>query len=106
MNNQLMLKRSVVAVAVALAATSAVRAQQGPASEPTAEGGVQKVYVTGSNIKRAVDTETSSPVQVINAAEIQAIGASTVKEVLDTLTANTGDEVSVSTARLMFEPVT
>lgn len=90
MNNQLMLKRSVVAVAMALAAAQAAHAQQGPASEPTVEGGVQKVYVTGSNIKRAVDTETSSPVQVINAAEIQAIGASTVKDVLDTLTANTG----------------
>ncbi|MEW6369998.1 MAG: TonB-dependent receptor [Pseudomonadota bacterium] len=88
MNKQLVLKRSVVAVAVALATAQAAYAQQGPASAP--EAGVQKVYVTGSNIKRAVDTETSSPVQVVTAAEIATIGASTVKDVLDTLTANTG----------------
>ncbi len=62
------------------------------AQESAASGApsLQKVYVTGSNIKRAVDVETSSPVQVINRAEIETIGASTVKDVLDTLTSNTG----------------
>ncbi|RJG09547.1 TonB-dependent receptor [Massilia cavernae] len=80
------MKTSVVAVAMTVA-TSHVSAQgvTTPAAQP-----IQKVYVTGSNIKRAVDVETSSPVQVINAAEIATIGASTVKDVLDTLTANTG----------------
>ena len=86
MNTQLVLKTSVVAVALTLA-SSHVHAQQG-AANPAAP--VQKVYVTGSNIARAVDTETSSPVQVVTAAEIATIGASTVKDVLDTLTANTG----------------
>ena len=85
MNKQLVLKRSVLAVAVTLGTTSLVMAQQIDASQP-----IQKVIVTGSNIKRAVDTETSSPVQVVTAAEIKSIGASTVKDVLDTITGNTG----------------
>ena len=85
MNKQLVLKRSVLAVAFTLGTTSLVMAQQANASQP-----IQKVIVTGSNIKRAVDTETSSPVQVLTAADIKTIGASTVKDVLDTLTGNTG----------------
>ena len=85
MKKQLVLKTSVVAVALTLATHAG--AQQ-TAANPAAP--VQKVYVTGSNIARAVDTETSSPIQVVTAAEIATIGASTVKDVLDTLTANTG----------------
>lgn len=88
MNKQLVLKRSVVAVALTLASSHLVYAQQ-----TTSEAGVapmQRVIVTGSNIKRAVDTETSSPVQVVSREEIATMGASTVKDVLDTLTANTG----------------
>lgn len=87
MKQQFVLKASVAAVAMALA-SSYVHAQQ--AAGTSSAQPVQKVYVTGSNIKRAVDTETSSPVQVVTAAEIATIGASTVKDVLDTLTANTG----------------
>lgn len=88
MDKKLVLKASVVAVALTLASPH-LYAQQGT-TQATAQP-MQKVYVTGSNIKRAVDTETSSPVQVITSAEIQTIGASTVKDVLDTLTSNTGD---------------
>lgn len=87
MNKQLVLKRSVVAVALTLASSHFALAQQ--AADAAAQP-LQKVYVTGSNIKRAVDTETASPVQVLTRAEIATIGASTVKDVLDTLTANTG----------------
>lgn len=85
MSKQIVLKRSVIAVAFTLGTTSMVMAQQAGANQP-----IQKVIVTGSNIKRAVDTETSQPVQVLTAAEIKTIGASTVKDVLDTLTSNTG----------------
>ncbi|MEW6763575.1 MAG: TonB-dependent receptor [Pseudomonadota bacterium] len=88
MKKQLVLKTSVVAVAMTLASSYGF-AQDAAGGAPAAQP-VQKVYVTGSNIKRAVDTETSSPVQVVTAAEIATIGASTVKDVLDTLTANTG----------------
>lgn len=46
---------------------------------------MQKVVVTGSNIKR-ISSETASPVTVIRREEIQATGASTVRGVLDTMT--------------------
>lgn len=85
MSKQIVLKRSVLAVAFTLGASSLVMAQQIADTAP-----IQKVIVTGSNIKRAIDTETTSPVQVVTAAEIKTIGASTVKDVLDTITGNTG----------------
>jgi iron complex outermembrane recepter protein len=43
---------------------------------------VQRVEITGSNIKR-LDVETSSPVQVITREEIKRTGASSIKELLD-----------------------
>lgn len=88
MKNQLVLKTSVIAVALTLS-PSLASAQEG-ANPGAIAGAPQKVYVTGSNIKRAVDVETASPVQVITRSEIDTIGASTVKDVLDTLTSNTG----------------
>ncbi|MES2297641.1 MAG: TonB-dependent receptor [Pseudomonadota bacterium] len=83
------MKKSVLAVALTLAGSPYAMAQATPET-PAAAAPVQKVIVTGSNIKRAVDSETSSPVVVVNHEEIVAIGASTVKDVLDTLTSNTG----------------
>jgi iron complex outermembrane receptor protein len=88
LNKELALKKSVVAVALAIASSQPVYAQEN--TSDSAGAPVQRVIVTGSNIKRAVDVETSSPVQIIGRDEIKAIGASTVKDVLDTLTSNTG----------------
>jgi iron complex outermembrane receptor protein len=88
LNKELALKKSVVAVGLAIAASQPVYAQEN--TSDSAGAPVQRVIVTGSNIKRAVDVETSSPVQVIGRNEIRAIGGSTVKDVLDTLTSNTG----------------
>jgi len=51
------------------------------ASEPV----MQRVEVTGSNIKR-MDTETASPITVVRRDEIKATGANTVRQILDTLT--------------------
>ena len=76
----LAVKRSVVAVALTLASTSVVFAQQEAAAPVT------KVYVTGSNIKRA-DKEGSSPVGVMNAKQIEATGANTVAELLHSIPA-------------------
>lgn len=67
--------------AVALVATSAI-AQQQPAK-------VEKIEVTGSNIKR-VDTETAAPVQIITREEIERTGQATVAEVLRNIPANMG----------------
>lgn len=85
MKKPFVLKQSVIAVALTIGVSHVALAQQ-QAAQP-----IQKVVVTGSNIKRAVDEETSSPVQVIGRMEIAAIGASTVKDVLDTLTSKASD---------------
>lgn len=76
----LVVKRSVIAVALTLASSSVVFAQQEAAAPVT------KVYVTGSNIKRA-DKEGSSPIGVMNAKQIEATGANTVAELLHSIPA-------------------
>jgi iron complex outermembrane receptor protein len=79
-------KKSVLAVALALSAPTMVFAQQ--AAAPTAEAApMARVTVTGSNLKR-VDAEGASPVQVLSRREIEQSGASTVAEVLSNLTSN------------------
>jgi iron complex outermembrane recepter protein len=47
---------------------------------------LQRVEITGSSIKR-IDAETALPVQVITRAEIERTGASTVEQLLQTVTA-------------------
>jgi iron complex outermembrane receptor protein len=80
LSNKLVVKRSVIAVALTLASSSVVFAQQAQ------QAPVQKVYVTGSNIKRA-DKEGSSPVTTLNAKDIAATGANTVAELLHSIPA-------------------
>ncbi len=77
----ILLRKSVSAVALTLVSTQFALAQS--------DAPVQKVTVTGSNIKR-LDTETATPVQIVRREEIQRLGVSSVKELLDTLTASTG----------------
>jgi iron complex outermembrane receptor protein len=78
LTKQLAVKHSVLAVALTLAAPAFVFAQ--------AEQPVQKVFVTGSNIKRA-DKEDSSPITVMTAKEIATTGANTVAELLHSIPA-------------------
>ena len=78
MKHQFTLKRSVVAVALTLASSHLVMAQE------AIEAPI-KVIVTGSNIKR-IDGETASPVTILRREDIKATGANTVRQVLDTLT--------------------
>ncbi|AKU22285.1 TonB-dependent receptor [Massilia sp. NR 4-1] len=80
MKHNLVLKQSVVAVALAVGGAQFAMAQQ--AAEPA----VQKVFVTGSNIKRA-DKEGSSPIQTVGAKQIAATGANTVAELLKSIPA-------------------
>ncbi len=77
MNNKIVLKQSVIAVALTLATSQFALAQTATATDAT----VTKVTVTGSNIKR-VDKEGSSAVQTISKLEIKATGATTVQELL------------------------
>ncbi|WP_374358043.1 TonB-dependent receptor plug domain-containing protein, partial [Chitinimonas sp.] len=68
------MKLTKIALAVALLGTAAHVAAAD-------EQKVQKIEVTGSNIKRTA-TETASPIQVIRAEEIRKSGVTTVAELL------------------------
>lgn len=76
MSKQILLKRSVIAVALTLATSHVVMAQ-----EATSAATIQKVTITGSNIKRAAK-EGTSPIQTITAKEIKDSGAKTVAELM------------------------
>ena len=71
-----------------LAAVATIFAQAAPESAAQAQR-VEKIEVTGSNIKR-VDQEGPAPVQVITREQIERTGANTVSEVLRNLPSNTG----------------
>jgi iron complex outermembrane receptor protein len=77
------LKTGVIAVALTLASSQVVLAQDDN-TKP-----IEKVVITGSNIKR-IDTETATPVQVLRREDIARLGVNSVREVIDTLTASTG----------------
>jgi iron complex outermembrane recepter protein len=81
LKHKIVLKKSVIAVALTLASSHIVMAQQAPADQP-----MHKVTVTGSNIKR-VDKEGTSAVQIVTTAEIRASGASSVQELLQKIPA-------------------
>ncbi|MEH6459069.1 TonB-dependent receptor domain-containing protein [Chitinimonas sp. JJ19] len=49
---------------------------------------IEKIEVTGSNIKR-LSKETASPVQVVSREDIQRTGANTFREFIDTLSSST-----------------
>lgn len=55
--------------------------------DSTSSQPVQRVEITGSNIRRA-DAETPSPVQVISADDMKKSGYTTVSQVLQNITAN------------------
>lgn len=67
-------------------AAQAQQAQQDPKKEVTK---VERVEVTGSNIRRT-DTETVAPVEVITREQIQRTGQPTIADVLRNLPANSG----------------
>lgn len=81
MKEQLILKKSVIAVALTLASSQLVWAQTTPA-EPIA----QKITITGSNIKR-VNIEGSSPILTLSSKEIASTGANTISELLHSVPA-------------------
>jgi len=82
---------SRLAISLAVAATGAgsalpVLAQDAPAD--TAAGGtLERITVTGSNIKRT-DAETPAPVQTITSEQITQSGYTSIGEVLHSITAN------------------
>ena len=76
MNKHLVLKQSVVAVALALASSQLAVMAQTALTAPSAT-----VYVTGSNLKRTAK-EGTSPIQVITSKDIRDSGAATVTELM------------------------
>ncbi len=74
--------------ALAAAATAALAQAATDASAQTAQK-VEKIEVTGSNIKR-VDQEGPAPVQVITREQIEKSGVNTVSEVIRNLPSNSG----------------
>jgi iron complex outermembrane receptor protein len=76
LNKHLVLKQSVIAVAMTLGVSQVAMAQAAATTAAT-----QTVYVTGSNLKRS-DKEGNAPVQVITAKDIKDTGAQTVAELL------------------------
>jgi outer membrane receptor protein involved in Fe transport len=80
--HSLMALACAAAAAPAFAQTAATPAAA--ASAPDTET-PQRVEVTGSRIKQ-IDAETASPVQVISREDIKKAGATSVREMLDSLT--------------------
>ncbi len=72
------------------------------AQTPTTQK-VEKIEVTGSNIKR-VDTETVAPVQIVTREEIQASGRNTIAEVLSSLAINQGNSFNEGGSVNSFAP--
>lgn len=85
MKEKFALKASVLAVAAALGAMGTVHAQDSAKKEAQ----LQKVTVTGSNIKR-VNVETASPIQIITKEELVRGGATSLNEVLRNISSNVG----------------
>lgn len=84
-----MFKKSRLSLAAMLVVSGVSAAPQGA----LAQQATQRVEITGTNIKR-IDLETSSPVQVLNRQEISNSGSSSVRELLEKLTASSVGSLS------------
>ena len=84
--------RRLTLAAAVLATCGVAHAQQ---DTTTTDQSLDRVTVTGSNLRRA-DTETPSPVQVITLDEIKQSGYTDVSDVLHNLTANGAGTLSQS----------
>jgi len=82
-----MLKRTMLSrsLLIAFSGTAALVSAPTFAQQQTQE--LQRVTVTGSNIKRT-DTETASPVQVLTRDDIEKTGKQSIQEVLRSITAD------------------
>ena len=83
-----MLKKTKLCTGL-MVACGGVLLSAGPAAfaQPAPTQSLERVEITGSNIRRT-DTETASPVQVITKQELDQSGKGTVAEYLQTLTAD------------------
>ncbi|TWI65496.1 iron complex outermembrane receptor protein [Pseudoduganella lurida] len=80
---------------VAVPLLMSVLTAQAQTTEPAAGQTVQRVEITGSNIRRS-QAETASPVQTVNRADIEKSGKTTVAELLQTLAVDNSGSVPTS----------
>ncbi len=80
------LKKLMAALAAAGLATTSLAQDTATKPEETKDGKMARVEVTGSSLKR-INAETASPVQVVDAKQIENMGARTLMQVLDNLPA-------------------
>lgn len=85
-------KKQLAAAIAASFVVSGLAVAQSQSSQPQK---VEKVEVTGSNIKR-VDSETVAPIEVITREQIERSGKVTVSEVLRDISINSGNSYSES----------
>jgi len=72
---------------MAIAPVMAQQVSNAPATQSADQQPVQRIEITGSNIRRA-DSETPSPVQVITADDMKKSGYTSIVQVLQNITAN------------------
>jgi len=90
------LRLNVSAVAAALAGTAL--AQEAPPPPPADSGQqLERIVVTGSNIRRT-DEETPSPVQIVTAKDLAQSGYTSIADVLHNITANNMGSLSQANA--------
>ena len=92
-----MLKKTKLCTGL-MVACGGVLLSAGQSAMAQATQSLERVEITGSNIKRA-DAETASPVQVISKQEIDQSGKGTVAEYLQTLTADSQGSVPFTYGR-------
>jgi len=90
-----MFKRTMLAksLLIAFGGSAALYGGAAVAQQTTQE--LQRVTVTGSNIKRT-DTETASPVQILTRDDIEKTGKQSIQEVLRSITADGQGSISTS----------
>jgi len=67
-----------------------------PQSALAQESEIEEITVTGSNIRRARDFETPSPIETIGMEEISSAGVGQMQDLLKVLPANAGSDLSGS----------
>jgi iron complex outermembrane receptor protein len=82
-------------VITALCGTAAMLAAQETLAQQQPSSSLQRVAITGSNIKRT-DTETASPVQVLTREDIEKTGKQSIQDVLRGITADNSGSIPTS----------
>lgn len=89
------MKRSKLALALAVIGIGA----QAPFAFADNSGELDRVEVTGSNIKRSIKQETALPVSIISTAEMSKQGFTTVEQVVNSLASNQSATLGASSVQ-------